>query len=357
MATSPNVISVTSRHNKRAAPRESGSGEFTKTVYLAGFKRATRARIEQLINARTPRANLGYARGDTAMPIEFKRRLRKRLLGTETRQQIDDDTACIARLGNQPYLAHPAALRVPGFEPPFAAYEFSAYSQNGEDGLILHLLSRIGVEQRFIAEVGTEDGRECNSANLILNYGWRACLIEMNRPNAERCREHFQTLTQDSRVRVLNAAATPENIEDLLNSGAVPVALDVLSIDIDSHDYWLWQSVHAFTPRLVVIEYNAVFGPQARVTVPYPMPSARHRYYHGASLAAVTALAGEKGYQLMGCDSCGVNAFFVRNDLADAAGLPGVAVADAFRPHRRRSRKHSPAQQWALIENAPLVTV
>ncbi len=290
------------------------------------------------------------------MASEFKRRLRKRLLGSETRQQIDDDTAAIARLGNHAYLAHHPDLRAPEFTPPLAAYEFSAYSQNGEDGLILHLLSLIGGDTRFILEIGTEDGRECNSANLILNYGWRACLIEMNEKSATSCRQYFSDLGCSGRVTVLNAAATPQNIAPLYLAARVPESLDVLSIDIDSHDYWLWQAV-SLSPRLVVIEYNAVFGDEARVTVPYPMPGGHHRYYHGASLAALTALAETKGYILVGCDSCGVNSFFVRRDLAASANLSAMSVAQAFRPHRRRSRKHNAAAQMALIAGAPLINV
>ncbi len=294
------------------------------------------------------------------MFFQMKQALRKRLLGQRTQQQLIDDHAALARLGNRDYLEGYPALRPATFEPPFQAYEFSQYSQNGEDGLILHLLSKVGADAHFIVEIGTEDGRECNSANLVLNFGWRALLVEMNAEAVTRGSAYFAHCGVAERLQFLNARALPESINALLAAQQVPMEIDVLSIDIDSHDYWLWQALEGFRPRVVVIEYNASFGAERAVTIPYPASSVNqppHRYYHGASLAALCRLGTRKGYVLVGCDSRGVNSFFVRRDLAAVAALPAVTSQQAFRTHRRRGRRMSQADQYALVSRLPLVEV
>ena len=91
---------------------------------------------------------------------------------------------------------------------------------------------------------------------------------------------------------------------------------DLLSIDIDGNDYWVWNAIDG-QPRLVVIEYNSSFGPDRAVTIPYDPSFDRFQHhpfgiYHGASIAALAKLGAAKGYALVGGDSNGVNAFFVR---------------------------------------------
>jgi len=289
------------------------------------------------------------------MFLKLKKRLRERLLGRRFRQGIQDDHVAISRLGNLQYHARHPGLVAPGHEPAFHAYEFSYFSQNGEDGLVLYLLSKIGVTSHYIVEIGIEDGRQCNSANLVLNFGWRGCVIESSPAWGGLARQYFAKCGVTDRLRLLNVAANPENVRELLGQAEVPEQADVLSIDIDSFDYWLWKSIDTISPRLVVIEYNASFGPDRSVTVPYGQEGfPLSRYYHGASITALVRLGKRKGYVLAGCDSKGVNAFFVREDLAARAGIVAIAPERAWRPHFRRSRKLSPEQQFRAIAGLPL---
>ena len=97
----------------------------------------------------------------------------------------------------------------------------------------------------------------------------------------------------------------------------MPAEFDLLSIDIDGNDYWVWQAVTHYKPRVVVIEYNALYGPSAPWIMEY---NAAHCWdgtscYHGASLKSLETLGAGKGYRLVGCDITGMNAFFVREDL------------------------------------------
>ena len=295
------------------------------------------------------------------MPSGLKQRLRQRLLGLRFHHRLIDTVRTAGSLGNSHYLAGHPELLAPGFQPPLGNYEFSCYSQNGEDGIILHLLGKAGAVNRTIVEIGTEDARECNSANLIFNFGWTACLMEADREWAEKASRYLVEMHAGERARVINETVSPDNVNELLGRAGVPEEMDVLSIDIDSYDYWVWQAVDGCRPRIVVIEYNASFGPELSVTVPAPEDSGGklpdHPCYHGASITALHRLGARKGYELVGGDSKGVNAFFLRRDLAAASGLQAVAPEQAFRPHFRRSRKKSLQEQLQSVAHLPLVTV
>ena len=211
--------------------------------------------------------------------VDFKNKLRRRLLGRRFQQQILDAQVALKNLGNRNYQTGEHNLLAPGYNPSINAYEFSVYSQNGEDGVILSLLSRVGVETRYIVEIGTEDGRECNSANLILNFGWRGCLFEANKKSSDSARAYFSDClgANSDRVCLINATVSPDNINQLLRSHDVPVPIDVLSMDIDSYEYWVWKAIDYVIPRLVVIEYNASFGPERAVTIHTDLWRSRRR--------------------------------------------------------------------------------
>ena len=81
---------------------------------------------------------------------------------------------------------------------------------------------------------------------------------------------------------------TPECVNDVLSDHGVTGEVDFLSIDIDSTDYWLLDAVTVCSPRLLVMEYNALFGPERAVTVPLaPIPKGAPKGYSGASLCAL----------------------------------------------------------------------
>ena len=59
---------------------------------------------------------------------------------------------------------------------------------------------------------------------------------------------------------VRQAFVDAENVNSLFAQYGVPKQFDLLSIDIDGNDYWVWKAIEDFTPRVVVIEYNIYFG-------------------------------------------------------------------------------------------------
>lgn len=199
--------------------------------------------------------------------------------------------------------------------------EFKVCSKCGADGLILYIFSKIGIVNRTFVEMGVEDGRECNTANLSLNFGWQGMIVDANKEWLESAKRFYQDKLGEgaSKVKIVPCFVTAENINKLLSDNGMRGEIDLLSIDIDGNDYWVWKMIEAVNPRLVVAEYNPVFGPDKALTIKY---NPDHSYtkenplYFGASLAALKKLADSKGYILVGCGSWGYDAFFVRKDAA-----------------------------------------
>ena len=251
---------------------------------------------------------------------------------------------------------HPALFS----ETPLGLPEFSVYSQNGEDGILLSLIEQTGAASRTFVEIGVEDARECNTAILAFLLGWDGLMLEADPMGVDAARRLAARLLarQRNRVRIRQAFVTAENVNGIIEDAGFSGEIGVLSIDVDGVDYWLWKAVRAVSPRVVVIEYNASFGATRAVTVPY-RPDFRcgpGSFYHGASLAALELLSRQLGYVLVAVESNGVNAFFVRQDLCPPA-LAGKSAAELYRPHFERSKTASPERQWEVVEHLPLETV
>jgi hypothetical protein len=237
------------------------------------------------------------------------------------------------------------------------AREFKLYSQYGEDGILLYIFSKIGTINRRFVEFGIQDGRECNSANLSLNFGWEGLVMEADENFFNTAKKYYQKMLgqQADRVKFDRCLVTAENINEKLVNNGIKGEIDLLSIDIDSNDYWVWKAISVISPRVVVVEYNASLGDEAALTVKYEPVFDRFEkhptgFYHGASLAAFTQLAKVKGYRLVGCDSYGVNAFFVREDVA-ADKLAEVTVKEAYYPSYIRVQRYSQQEQWEIVKS------
>jgi hypothetical protein len=133
-------------------------------------------------------------------------------------------------------------------------------------------------------------------------------------------------------LTALNAFITKDNINSLIAS-RFSGDIGLLSIDIDGNDYWIWDAINVVNPRIVICEYNSVFGSKHCVSIPYSADFVRQKahysnLYFGASLGALTMLAEKRGYFFVGSNSIGSNAFFVRKDVI--GNLPVVSLEDGY---------------------------
>jgi hypothetical protein len=215
----------------------------------------------------------------------------------------------------------PASLPYP---ERLVARRFRLLSQNQEDGITAALLAEAGVVHRTFVEIGSGLSGG-NTGFLTREWGWRGLMIDGNARMAQVARRF-------PLVAAVSAWVTKENINDLIAQHGYVGEVDVLSLDIDGNDYWVWDAVTACSPRIVILEYNSSFGRDRAVTVPYDPKfdrRAHHPMYYGASLAALAALSARKGYRLVAIEPTGVNAFFLRADVA-----PHVPACDAHAAFR-----------------------
>jgi len=240
--------------------------------------------------------------------------------------------------------------------PGLARYEYSWLSQNGEDGIIRYLFDEIGFESRWFVEFGF-GAVQCNSLRLMKQEGFSGLLMDGSSENVE----FFNHTARKSRlqsVKAVQAFITLENLQDLIRGNDVPQDIDFLSLDVDGNDYWFWEELTCISPRVVCIEYNAGLGPCLSLTVPYDPEFERFSkhpsgFFHGASLAALESLGQRKGYYLIGCDSTGTNAFFLRDDIT-IPDIPALTSSEAFRPHANwLGRGISEAEQLDIMRSMP----
>ncbi len=228
---------------------------------------------------------------------------------------------------------HYQDLRRRGLPPlGFRDVELRAFSQNGEDGILLYLFSLIGFTNRRAVEICAGDGVECNTANLIVNHGFRALLLDGD-ANHVAHGEAFYAQCRDTCYDppvFLHRWVTRANVNAMVGEQGFDGPIDLLSLDLDGVDYWIWQALDCVEPRVVVLEYQPVWGPEHAVTVPYrddfALDFSRQPFYCGASLAAFVKLGRAKGYRLVGCNRQQFNAFFLRAGVGEDV-FPEVPAA------------------------------
>jgi len=187
-------------------------------------------------------------------------------------------------------------------------YEKKIHSQNGEDGIIEHIFNGIGTTNKVAVEFGVSAGGQGLETNTryLSEQGWKTFWLDS---------ELATDLPQNCVFK--KAFLTVENICKIFKELGVPTEFDLLSIDIDGNDYHIREKLSVYKPRVVVLEYNGSIPPD----VPYIMP--RNDSYvwqlwktnFGASLLSYTEQAERLGYDLVYCESKGVNAFYVRKDV------------------------------------------
>lgn len=239
-----------------------------------------------------------------------------------------------------------------------AGKRFRLRSQNEEDGVILALLKAGGLKTRRFVEIGS-GSTGGNSAILAAEFGWSGLMVDASRKAIEQAKTTFGS---NPGVKAVRAFVSPDNINSLVTEHGFAGEVDLLSIDIDSIDYWILEALTACAPRVLVMEYNALFGPTRALTLPNaPKPDDAPKGYSGASLAALEKLAGRKGYRLVLCEEAGINAFFLRKDIAP--DIPGLTSEQAWRPwidkHDATGLRHKDIDIFDVVQQRglPLVEV
>jgi len=196
--------------------------------------------------------------------------------------------------------------------------EFRVFSQWGEDGIIQYLLEHVPIKQKVFIEFGVENYTESNTRFLLTNNYWSGLVIDGNAENISYIKQ--DPIYWATNLKALHTFITKDNINNIITRNGISGEIGLLSVDIDGNDYWVWKAIDCISPRIVICEYNSLFGPKSTISIPYSDDFIRNRahysyLYYGASIGALEYLGKKKGYSLVGSNSAGNNVFFIRDDI------------------------------------------
>ena len=211
---------------------------------------------------------------------------------------------------------------------PLEKWHQNVYSQYGEDGVIAYLIKQLPTQNKWAVEFWANDGiYYSNTYRLIVEENYQAVYIEgaliPYMQLLETQKKHPTAITaihsyithQSEQTPATNTSPPSKTIDALLKNTPVPPDVDIMSIDIDSYEYHVWQSMKQYHPKIVIIEYNVWMLPHVWHLHDQPLPH-RSKYikpYVGNSLATILSIGKAKGYVPVHMTLS--NVLFVRQDL------------------------------------------
>jgi hypothetical protein len=226
-------------------------------------------------------------------------------------------------------------LQASGVVLPLDQVGFSRFSEFEEDGLLLYLLTLAGSASRTVVEISSQDGRVCMATNLLVHHRWRGFLFDGDPVFVREGQRFFAShpATRSAPPVMRAEWFTRENVNQVLAAAGVPDDVDVLSLDIDGNDLYLWSAM-TMRPRILICEFNNAVPSELALTIPYKpdfsfaaLP-ADQAMFRSASLAAFIAVGRRKGYRLVGMNALGFNAIFLRDDVlaAEISEIPASTL-------------------------------
>lgn len=197
--------------------------------------------------------------------------------------------------------------------------EYKVFSQWGEDGIIDWVTSKLKDIPKSFLEIGTENYNESNTRYLLQNKNWTGYIVEGNKKAVEEIKKN--RIFWKYNLTVKNAFINSTNINQILKKIKIPKKIGLLSIDIDSIDYWVLKELKYVIPVIIVCEFNPLFGKKKLVTVPNKKNFIRTKehfsnLYYGASIKAFQSLLKKNGYIFIGTNTAGNNAFFIKKNYS-----------------------------------------
>lgn len=223
--------------------------------------------------------------------------------------------------------------------------EFQVYSQFGEDGIIQWLIHNVVINQKTFIEFGVEDYSEANTRFLLMNNNWSGLVMDGSNENINHLKQWKYFWKYD--LSAVAAFITKDNINQLILDAGYRGDIGILSIDLDGNDYWILNAIDCVSPRILICEYNSIYGKEQMVSIPYDEKFFRteahySNLYWGASLAAFRDWAEKNNYYFMGSNSAGNNAFFVRKDCITPDQVPqnaDIFIESKYRESRDKEGK------------------
>jgi hypothetical protein len=209
--------------------------------------------------------------------------------------------------------------------------EFKVFSQFGDDGIIQYLIHKTDSMTHKFVEFGVGNYRESNTRFLLVNNNWEGIVFDCDADSIKNLKS--ETIYWQHNLKAVHAFINKENINPLLTSNGFTGDIGILHIDIDGNDYWVWEAIRVVDPTIVIVEYNSIFGCKYALSIPYQENFSRKSSHYsnlffGASLKAFYILARKKGYEFVGSNSAGNNAYFIKKDKIK--GIKPVSLENGY---------------------------
>ena len=245
--------------------------------------------------------------------------------------------------------------RIIDYTNPFS-WEFSGLSQNGEDGIINVLKSKLNKTNKYFIEIGSADGIDNNTSWLLITEKYNGLMIDANENlvnSAKRIVSHYS-----HGLRILNILVNKSNVNQIKKNTQF-LDPDIFSLDIDSMDYYVAQELFdaGFRPKIFIVEYNSAFGPKESITIKYSNNFVFGKdhpsyLYYGVSVQGWKTFFENKGYKFITVDSNGVNAFFVDPKYYDNNFLDNINPVDFMENQLQKDKFRSDyKKQFEMIKH------
>ncbi len=243
-----------------------------------------------------------------------------------------------------------------------STWEFSGFSQNGEDGIIDVLRNQLIDCNRYFIEIGSSDGLENNTSWLAVAEKYNGIMIDGNPKLVKRARRMFPRYSIG--LECLNMFITRNSIQDL-KSVAFHNDPDLFSLDIDGNDFYIAKAIldEGFRPRIFVVEYNSVYGPDRSLTVEYRNDfvfTTAHstQLYYGVSITGWRKFFESYNYKFITVDRNGVNAFFVDPEFFNLDFLSSIRQLEFAENRYQFTKFRMPSDgQFSLIDDQKFVSI
>ncbi len=213
-----------------------------------------------------------------------------------------------------------------------------------EDGVIEKIFTEIGLEEKpFIVEFGETRSLGTTTRAFRIGYSSRAMYFVGSIDFYSKILNILDVLKATLLTRNIKCLkflmnmpfmffVKPENIVDLFDKilakeGINHNNIDILTIDIDSYDYYIVKELleHEYKPRLFIVEYNPNLPIDQALSYPNveALSQSNNRKVYGASYLAMDNLIEKFGYELVHISGF-CNLFYIRNENSGLFTKPDI---------------------------------
>ena len=193
------------------------------------------------------------------------------------------------------------------------------YSDDGEDGVLVYLFEYVNSINDFAVDIGSAHGYGgSHIRHLVDKHNWGSTEMDGNKKLGSKY-PHASSKWKRIHPRVKKEWIRPEIICGLLRKYKTPKEFNLLSLDIDSMDWYVLEELlkGGYRPAVAIVEFNPLFEYNEAYVINYdPEFKKDGSYKYGASARAFEVLMNKYNYTLVHIfpQTTAQNLLFIKND-------------------------------------------